>query len=295
MIDWSRLQSLRLRARAVAEGVLAGSHASTKRGSGVEFAGNRAYVVGDDLRLLDRRATARHDRPFVRELETDTERALLLLVDASASMGFCGKDGAASKLAYAAMLAGGLLRVAERSGDPVGVEFLGGVGASGLRPRLGGESVERALFVLERARAGGDLHDDLAPVDQVVARALRSARRGSVIVFFSDLVDLPDEAARRLAALALGRRTLVVCRVLDPEEATFPFREPLRLVPLEGDRTPVETNADVARDAYLARLRGVRELWERGTPCRFVDATTSDDPVAVVRAILGAAARRRAE
>lgn len=294
MIDWSRLQSLRLRARAVAEGVLAGAHASTKKGSGVEFAGNRAYVVGDDLRLLDRRATARHGRPFVRELETDTERSLVLLVDASASMGFQGRGSPVSKLGYAATLAGGLLRVAERSGDPVGLDFLGGDGAVPLRPRTGGESAERLLFTLERTTASGDLSDDAAGIDRTVSRVLRTARRGSVIVVFSDLVDLPTSAGLRLAALSLGRRTLVVCRVLDPEEATFPFREPLRLVPLEGDRTPVETNADVARDLYLAAVRELRETWERTVPCRFVDATTADDPVEVVRAILREAARGKA-
>ena len=48
-IEWGALAPLRLRARAVAEGVYAGPHRSIRKGSGVEFGGQRAYVPGDPL------------------------------------------------------------------------------------------------------------------------------------------------------------------------------------------------------------------------------------------------------
>ena len=41
---------MQLRARLVADGVFAGMHRSARRGSGVEFAGHRVYVPGDELR-----------------------------------------------------------------------------------------------------------------------------------------------------------------------------------------------------------------------------------------------------
>ncbi len=64
--------------------------AAPSRGSGVEFGGYREYVPGDDLRWLDRRSLLRHDRLVVRQFETETDRTLSLLVDASASMGYRG-------------------------------------------------------------------------------------------------------------------------------------------------------------------------------------------------------------
>ena len=107
-IDWGELVPLRLRARVVAEGVYAGAHRSVRKGAGVEFGGHRQYVPGDDLRFIDRRSLLRHDRLMLREFETETDRALWLCVDASASMAYRGEGAPGAKLAYAGLLAAAL-------------------------------------------------------------------------------------------------------------------------------------------------------------------------------------------
>src|SRR5499427_4037233 len=139
-IDWGSIAPLRLRARAVAEGVYAGAHRSLRRGPGVEFGGHRPYAPGDDLRWLDRRALLRHDKLIVREFETETDRGLRLIVDASASMGFRGRDAPAAKFAYAALVAAALARVALASGDPVGLDWLGGQATRPLPTTAGREA-----------------------------------------------------------------------------------------------------------------------------------------------------------
>src|SRR5215472_10274095 len=133
-IDWGELAPLRLRAREVTEGLYAGMHRSALRGAGVEFGGFREYVPGDDLRWLDQRALLRHDRLVVRQFETETVRAVRLLVDASASMSFRGKDAPGSKLAFAAVIAAALARVGLAAGDPVSLAFLGGARATAVAP-----------------------------------------------------------------------------------------------------------------------------------------------------------------
>src|SRR5258705_676011 len=127
-LDWGKIAPLRLRSRLVAEGVYAGGHRSARRGAGVEFGGHRAYTPGDDLRWLDRRSLLRHDRLVVRQFETETDRALRLVVDATASMGYRSTTGRApgAKLAFASLIAAALARIAVASGDPVGLSFLGG-------------------------------------------------------------------------------------------------------------------------------------------------------------------------
>ena len=94
-LDWGSLAPLRIRARMVAEGVYAGAHRSARKGAGVEFGGHRAYVPGDDLRWLDVRSLLRHDHLLVRQFETETDRALRLVVDATKSMGYRGKGAPA--------------------------------------------------------------------------------------------------------------------------------------------------------------------------------------------------------
>ena len=290
-IDWGELAPLRLRAREIAEGVYAGMHRSARRGSGVEFGGYREYVPGDDLRWLDRRSMLRHERLVVRQFETETDRALCLLVDASASMGFRGSRAPGAKLAFASLVAAALARVALTSGDPVSVTFLGGGKAAAPVTRGGGgEQFERIVASLESLQAEGDVHLDEAALDRALQTLVRATRRGAIVVVLSDLLDLPDGAADRIAAIAATGRALVVVQTLDPAEVDFPFEGTVRLRALEGNAV-VETDADEMRGPYLEALAALTGDWRervlrRGG--RFLRVTTSDAPVSVVREIVKA-------
>jgi uncharacterized protein (DUF58 family) len=288
-IDWGELAPLRLRAREVAEGVYAGVHRSARRGTGVEFGGYREYVAGDDLRWLDRRSLLRHDRLVVRQFETETDRATCLLVDASASMAFRGPGARGAKLAYSAVVAAAVTRVALASGDPASLTFIGGGVHHGSVPRSGGrEQFERIVAALEAVQPGGDAHADGKMLERALQSMSRAARRGAIVLMLSDLVDLPGEAPERVAELASGGRVLVVVQVLDPAEVEFPFQGTVRLRALEGNAV-VETDADTTRDRYIASLQALTTTWENAVTergGRFVRATTADDPVHVVRRIV---------
>src|SRR5579859_2276648 len=286
-LDWGALAPLRLRARLVAEGVYAGMHRSARRGAGVEFGGYREYALGDDLRWLDRRSLLRHERLVVRQFETETERALCLLVDASASMGYRSAAAPGAKLAFAALLAAALARVALSSGDPVSVSFLGGSVAAPI-PRSGGrDQFERIVAALEAVRPAGDAEADRGMLERALQSLSRATRRGAIVVLISDLLDLPAVAADRVSALGANGRVLCVVQTLDPAEATFPFAGTVRLRAMEGGAV-VETDAETTRDRYLAALGELTRGWKdavmrRGG--RFVTATTADDPVHVTRRI----------
>jgi uncharacterized protein (DUF58 family) len=290
-IDWGELAPLRLRARQVAEGVYAGVHRSTLRGSGVEFGGYREYVPGDDLRWLDRRSLLRHDRLVVRQFETETDRALTLLVDASASMGYRGSGAPAAKIAFASLLAAALGRVALAGGEPVGVSFVGGGPEVAPVARAGGrDQFERIVVALEQVETGGDARADAAMVEKAVHSLVRATRRGAIVIVLSDLLDLPDDAADRISGIAPSGRVLVVVQTLDPSEVDFPFSGTVRLRALEGG-TVVETDAGTARDRYLQALDHLTRRWRDavvGRGGRFLRAVTTDPPVQVVREIVRA-------
>jgi len=289
-IDWGSLAPLRIRARMVAEGVYAGAHRSARKGAGVEFGGHRAYTPGDDLRWLDVRSLLRHDHLLVRQFETETDRALRLVVDSTASMGYRGASAPGSKAAWASLVAAALARVAIRSGDPVGLGFIGGSPqALGVPVSGGREAFERVVDALEAQSAEGDAVTNLATLERALAALARSARRGAVVVVLSDLLDLPAEAADRISAIATRGRVVVVVQVLDPDEATFPFTETVRLQSLEGNVT-VESD-EAARERYLAALAELQESWRRilvGRGASFLPMTTDRDPVAAVRSIIEA-------
>lgn len=287
-LDWGALAPLRLRARQVAEGAYSGAHRSARRGAGIEFGGHREYSPGDDLRWLDRRSLLRHDRLLIRQFETETDRALRLVVDATASMGYRGASAPGAKLAFAALVSAALARIAIVSGDPVGLQFLGGEVARSL-PRAGGnEAFERIVAALEACQPGGDAVVDADLVDRSLDGLARSARRGAVVVVLSDLLDLPEDAADRIAALASRGRILVVVQTLDPDEALFPFQGTMRMRSLEGGFV-VETDAEVTRQSYLEALDQRYAAWEHAIARRggrLFRALTNEDPVAVVRRVV---------
>lgn len=290
-IDWGSLAPLAIRSREVAEGVYAGGHRSARRGAGVEFGGHREYVPGDDLRWLDRRSLLRHDHLLVRQFETETDRALRLVVDATASMSYRGDKAPGAKIAYAALVAAALGRISIGSGDPLGLTFIGGGGPARGVPVSGGrEAFERLMAELEAVEPGGDAHATPAVVERALGGIARSARRGSVVVILSDLLDLPEGSIERVSSLSSRGRVLVVVQTLDPDEATFPFDGTLRLRALEGSKV-VETDPELTRDRYLAALEQLKERWRRALVprgARFVDAVTTDDPIRTVRAVLEA-------
>ena len=295
-IDWGSIGPLRLRARHLAEGVYAGAHRSARKGAGVEFGGHRPYVPGDDLRFFDRRALLRHDRMMVREFETETDRALWLCVDATASMAYRSANAPGAKLAYGALVAAALARVALSSGDPVGLGWIGGRGALSL-PAMGGrEAFDRVVGALESITAAGEAKTDDATMERALSPIARRAKRGSIIVLVSDLVDLPEHALSAFTALGTSGRKLVVVRVLDPLEVSFSFSGHVRLRAMEGSAV-VETNADEVRATYQARLHAIAErysdeLTRRGG--RFVDTSTDKPADEAVRAVVRAVAEARA-
>jgi uncharacterized protein (DUF58 family) len=286
-LDWGALAPLRLRARGAADGIWAGPHRSLRRGAGVEFAGYRAYLPGDDLRFLDRHALMRHGTRMVREFETDTDRGVRLLVDSSASMGFAGERAPGPKYAFAAVVAAAIAWVTLRGGDRVALDWLGD--DDGALPWGSGSlSFERLVGSLEQREPGGGF--DAAALARLTARLGRSTPSGSITLVFSDFLDLPPGAGEALAALASRTRAVVGVELLDRDELELPYGGPVRLRAMESDLV-VDTDAPRARAEYQAALaahstRFRASFVERGG--RFVRGATDETPARVVRRVLEA-------
>jgi uncharacterized protein (DUF58 family) len=294
-LDWAALAPLKLRARTVADGILTGAHRSTRRGAGVEFGGHRNYVPGDDLRFLDRRVLMRHGRLTVRVFETETERSLGVIMDASRSMAYKSTLGSESKLSYATLLAAALSRIALKEGDRVSLDWFGGTRCHPISAMGGSAAFDRLVEVLEHGEPSSE-PTDAASFEPLIDRVDRRMHRGSVIVLISDFLDIDVEAAISFTRLSSRGRTPVAVRVLDPMEKEFAFTGSVRLRASEGPRI-VETDAEQARGRYLAALESRRSTWADALVAvgsGLIDCTTSDDPVRVLRETLLCARGRAA-
>ena len=251
----ARLQGVKLRARAVVEGVLSGQHRSPHQGQSVEFAEHKEYAPGDELRHLDWKAYGKFDRYYVKRFEHETNLRALMAVDASASMGY--RSGALSKLEVATTLAGALAFLLVRQQDAAGLSVMSGGVHRDVPPRASAGHLNLLLDALERTTAAGTT--DLFGAAEHLAQVLP---RRSLVVVFSDLLDDRADALKRIASLRLRKNDVVVFHIVDPAELSFPFEDPTLFVDMEGTAS-VEVNPREIRDSYLeefgAFLAGVKQ------------------------------------
>lgn len=269
--------TLSLRARQLAAGWGAGAHRAERKGSGVEFAGHRAYTPGDDLRRLDRHALLRHGRLLVREFLADTERSVHMIVDATSSMNYRGLSGKTaqsrageskpeqSKVEVSLLLAAALGFIGQSGGDRIGLTTVTESEVFSLKPRGGREAFERVLHQLEtldlavknQEKNAKKNVDALSPprVDwnRVFGTLGVSLPRGTLILVFSDFLDAGKPEQKSLAALATRRRDLRAVQVLTRDEIEFPFDGAVRLRDAETG-TEVEAEAGSVRKQYQAAL-----------------------------------------
>jgi uncharacterized protein (DUF58 family) len=244
----AKLGSLKLRVRAIAEGVLTGLHRSPHHGQSVEFAEHKEYSPGDEIRHIDWKAYGKFDKYYVKRFEQETNLRAYLVVDASGSMGYRGRPEAMTKLEVASALAASLAYVLFRQQDAAGLVLVGDAVRGAIPPRASASHLGPLVEALEGAKAQGETRL-AAAVDWILERA---PRRSSVLVF-SDLMDRDDRVLRKISQLGLRRHDVTVFHVLDPAELEFPFDDPTLFLSME-DARQIEAHGRDVKKGYLEVL-----------------------------------------
>ncbi|MEB3273098.1 MAG: DUF58 domain-containing protein [Prochlorothrix sp.] len=164
-------------------------------GMGTEFAELRDYGAGDDLRLLDWKATARRGQPLVRVLEPEQEQTLVILLDRGRLMtaqiqGMQRFDWAIN--AALALAVAGLHR-----GDRVGLGVFDREVHTWIPPQRGQAHLSQLIEAVTPLEPVLEEPDYMGAVTTV----LRQQTRRALVVILTDLVDA-IASADLLAALA---------------------------------------------------------------------------------------------
>jgi uncharacterized protein (DUF58 family) len=223
------LANLELVARVAVEGFLNGLHRSPHYGFSQEFKEYRAYVEGDDPRFVDWNVYARTERTYVRRFEGETNTRLMLLLDASASMGY--SSATVTKLQYAKFLAAALAYLAARQHDPVGL-IVFDEKMRHYRPaasRAG--SLQGMIHAIDAVTPGGGTN--LEACFRSFGEHLK--RRGLVVVI-SDLYCDPVAMTRAVQPLAYHGHDIILFQLLDPQEMQPHWRESVVLEDVETQR-----------------------------------------------------------
>ena len=277
--DLAALGNLEFVARSIVEGFLIGLHRSPHRGFSVEFAENRPYVPGDDVRHMDWRMYARSDRYYVKQYEEETNLRAYLAVDTSRSMDWTSAPGRlVSKLEYARLLTASLAYLLLRQGDAVGLLAFD----DRIRVRIQPRGTHHHLGTLLASLAGMQGSGTTDAGGAVREVALRMRRRGLVVLSADLLVD-PAETRRALHFLRHRGHEVLVFHLMDPGERDLPQAGDAVFFDPEDD-SEIRTDSAGLRTEYRRAVDDAVRSWR--LECRRMGADyhlfTTDTPLGVV-------------
>src|SRR5580765_7980778 len=146
-----KLERLSLITKRPFAGQMKGEKRSVKRGTSVEFADYREYILGDDLRYVDWNTAARLGKLFVKLFIEEEDLYLALLIDSSKSMDF----GDPKKLHYSARVAASLGYIGLSNYDRVSITAFAQSLGTALPTKRGKAAVLPFFNYLNRLQAGG--------------------------------------------------------------------------------------------------------------------------------------------
>ncbi|MBL7496872.1 DUF58 domain-containing protein [Frankia sp. CNm7] len=256
-------------------------------GAGSEFDSLRDYVIGDDVRMIDWRSTARRGSVVLKTFRPERDRRVVCVLDTARTS--AGRVGAVSpdaphgpgssagppaavgdgpRLDHALDAALLLTAVALRAGDRVGLI------AHDSEARLVMPDSTEANLLARMSEAMATLEPALVEADHegLVSTVLRATRRRSLVVIFTELVPAVIEESLLPALPALtARHTVMVAALRDPRLA--------ELAAGRGDVHAVYAAAS-AEQTLLRRRQLTEELRGRGVevvdapPDRYAPAVT---------------------
>ena len=244
----SALANLELIARAAVNGFLIGLHRSPFFGFSQEFAEYRPYTEGDDPRFIDWNVYSRTERTYIKRFLGETNSHLMVLLDASASMGFKGA-GALTKFRYGQILAASLVYMASHQHDAVGAMVF----SDGVRefrpPSSRSGQLPAVLHSLDKAQP--EQRTDLAAPFSKFREQVQ--RRGMVAVI-SDFYCNPQTMLEAVRPLAFQGQDVILFHLLDEQELNPQFHESTLLEDMETGQT-VEVSPQEMREQYPVRLQ----------------------------------------
>ncbi|HEY5851234.1 MAG TPA: DUF58 domain-containing protein [Lysobacter sp.] len=181
---------------------LVGAHLRRRRGEGTDFHQMREYRIGDSMRQIDWKATARARRLISREYQDEKNQQLVLLLDTGRRL--LARDGEMAHFDHVLDASLVVAYLALRQGDAVGLLASGGA-TTWVPPRRGVGGIDellRASYALQPQPVATDF---LAAATELSLRQ----RRRSLVMMVTNLRD--EDMDDVLAAVQMLRKRHLVC------------------------------------------------------------------------------------
>ncbi|MBD3227428.1 MAG: DUF58 domain-containing protein [Candidatus Lokiarchaeota archaeon] len=204
--DVRRMEAFASRRR---QGLIFGAHRTKQKGMGTEFFGIREYVVGDEFRRIDWKATARTGKHMIREFESEKNIRVIIFLDASKTM----TTGSVynNKLEYSIRAALLLSKLALERHDQVGLVVYSDKVKYFIEPRGTANQFWRILEVLARIKAEGP-----KKIYNAADFTVKRVKNDAFIFVISDMEDISRYFVSAIMLLRSYKHEVVVVSPFGP-------------------------------------------------------------------------------
>lgn len=236
-----RVADIPFKAIRRAEDVSSGEMRGVRSGDGVEFYERLQYAPGMDARRIDWKFYAKSERLHVKTFERESNAAVTVFLDVSASMkGFSDPYDENGKFLYAARAALIIAYCYHRERIPVTFVLFDSAPQAAITPEAGAHALRHIADALDNAPFTQPSETSAFP--RALIEFVRPRADSFVIsdFFFADLLPL---SAFVTAARAMNAHTTLL-QTITPEEKDFPFTRPSAFIDSEtGEKIVVYPNS----------------------------------------------------
>ena len=250
----NKIRLIEIQTRRILSGALIGNRRSIQKGYGLNFDQIREYQLGDDVRFIDWKSSARSNKILVKEYKEERIRTIMLMLDISSSSFFGSQND--PKFTVMTHIASILAFVADNAQDKVGLILFAENIESYIPPKTGIKHVYAILqkiLLISSQRKKTNI--------QKALEYMASLKRKDTIVFL--ISDFIDNGYDKYLKIVARMYDLVAIRILDSVERQFPAVGLLQLHDLEAGTSTniqvVDKGLDINR--VLAERIASQDLW----------------------------------
>lgn len=205
------INEIEIHTRRLLSGSMSGDSRSAVKGTGFEFDQIRKYHVGDDVRFIDWKASARMNSLLVKQYREERSRTIFLALDVSASSFWGTKIQKFNTLAYIASV---VALVANYGNDRVGLLLFSDHIHEYIPPTRGQLPVRKLMERLWSAQSQKQTN-----VKKVYEYLAKLKKKDAVVFLLTDYIDIHENP---YMAVVANIYDMIVVRCLDNHEVALP-------------------------------------------------------------------------
>jgi len=248
-----KIRQIEIATKRLLSGSFVGDYSSAKKGAGFEFDQIRDYQLGDDVRFIDWKSSARTNKLLVKQYIEERNRAVILAVDLSGSSFYSSSE----KLKFDVLseIAAVLALVADYGKDQASLMLFTDEVEVFIPPARGRKHIHKIMEKLFSHKPKSRKTN----INTVLERLARLHRRDSIVFLISDFVGEFDEKKFHIVSKIYD---LVALRCLDKNENKFPSVGFIDLLDVEtGQKVLLRTSGKKGRmlNKFLGKRLALQE------------------------------------